>query len=52
MFTYLDHLAVDEFLVEEGYDGIGNYVAGGFCPIHLGDRLDNSTYTIVHKLRS
>ena len=35
--------------VEEDVEDINQYKLGGLCPIHLGDQLDNGTYTIVYK---
>lgn len=40
---------MDEF-DEDGLEDIHLYEPGGLCPIHLGDRLDNATYTIVYKI--
>lgn len=31
-------------------EDVNCYRKGSFCPVHLGERLDNDTYTVVYKL--
>ena len=47
---YLADLCHYDYGPEAGYEYISDYEPGGYCPIHLGDRLDNGTYTICQKL--
>ncbi|KAL9082399.1 MAG: hypothetical protein Q9159_006442 [Coniocarpon cinnabarinum] len=50
MHDPINRITRHTFQIEEGWEYLDNYASKGFCPIHLGDRLNNGTYTVVHKL--
>ena len=41
-----------QYIPIEYVERLEKYVPGGYHPVHLGDRLNNGRYTIVHKLGS
>lgn len=52
VFGQIAGLTHNCFIIEEGFEDIDLYCPGEFTPVHLGDRLDDATYTVVYKLGS